>query len=476
MKSSPRRQPSFTTTAVVVTAISVAAHVLLVTLIQVSTPEGDAGEVTTARDAAAGPWVPPESCVTDVLLGASARALYCNTPLAAADCGERLASDVRIRLDLCERKDDPVAVALMDDRSMDRVKPAPLETLLAPEPVPPPEQEPPVIAKVEPVPQQQQPPPPPPPDRSAQIIETVKPEDEQAPDKARFISEYDTWVEKETVARGARDEEMVERPGPEELEAREKVTEDPAVEEPVPPDQVASEDTEREGPPSEGELAMRKPGPDERREAQEEMTAGDRRGVDAPGNLLGVQPRKGTGAEDRRRIEAVDPGRDGVGREGGKKKVPDLRPSEDMLARVVGGGSVDHLEGVEEGDETMLNSMGWKHAGFFNRLKRQVAQNWHPADIYARRDPRGNVYGHKNRRTVVQVSLQPDGRLADIIIVKKSGVDFLDEEAIRAFRAAQPFPNPPEALVDARTKLITFTFGFHFEVDAGNPWQIIKYR
>jgi TonB family protein len=476
VKSSPRRQPSYTTTVVVVTAISVAAHVLLVSLISVSTPSGDTDEATTAHDAAAAAWVPPESCVTDLLAGAAARALYCSSPLAADDCGQHLASDVRIGLDLCERKDEPVAVALMDDRWINRIEPAPLETLLAPEPVPPPPQPPPVIAKVEPVPQQQQPPPPPPPDQSAQIIETVKPENEQAPDRARFISEYDTRVEKETVARGAVDEEMVQRPGPKELESREKVTEEPAVKEPVLPDEVASEDTETEGPPSEGELAMRKPGPDERREAQESATAGDLRGVDAPGNQLGVQPRKGDGPENRRRIEAVDPGRDGVGRKGGKKKVPDLRPSEDLLARVVGGGSVDHLEGVEEGDETMLNSVGWKHAGFFNRLKRQVAQNWHPADIYARRDPQGNVYGHKNRRTVVRVSLQPDGRLADIIIVKKSGVDFLDEEAIRAFRAAQPFPNPPEALVDAKTKLITFTFGFHFEVDAGNPWQIIKYR
>lgn len=316
----------------------------------------------------------------------------------------------------------------------------------------------------------------PPPDRSAQIIETVRPEEEQDPDKARFISEYDTRVEKETVARGAVKEEMVERPGPKELESVAKITEEPAAKEPA-PDQVATEDTDRDDAPSEGELAMRRPGPDESREPREAATAGDRSGLDAPANELGVQPRKGDGPENRRTIESTQPpGQDGSGPKGGKKKVPDLRPSEDMLARVVGGGSVDHLEGVESGDETLLNSKGWKHAGFFNRLKRQVAQNWHPAEMYQRRDPKGNVYGHKDRRTVVQVSLQPDGRLADIIIVKKSGVDFLDEEAVRAFRAAQPFPNPPDALVDGKTRLITFTFGFHFEVAAGNPWQIKRYR
>ena len=39
------------------------------------------------------------------------------------------------------------------------------------------------------------------------------------------------------------------------------------------------------------------------------------------------------------------------------------------------------------------------------------------------------------------------------------GVTALDEEAVRAFRSAGPFPNPPEGLIQ-KDNLITFVFGF----------------
>ena len=54
--------------------------------------------------------------------------------------------------------------------------------------------------------------------------------------------------------------------------------------------------------------------------------------------------------------------------------------------------------------------------------------------------------------------------LKKILVVTPSGVEALDEEAIRAFKSAQPFPNPPTALVDGNG-LITFEFGFYFEIN-----------
>ena len=55
-----------------------------------------------------------------------------------------------------------------------------------------------------------------------------------------------------------------------------------------------------------------------------------------------------------------------------------------------------------------------------------------------------------------------------------SGVDFLDDEAANAMRNAGPFPNPPEGLVDPGSHLITFRFGFMFEV--GSAPRIRVYR
>jgi TonB family protein len=137
---------------------------------------------------------------------------------------------------------------------------------------------------------------------------------------------------------------------------------------------------------------------------------------------------------------------------------------------------VDDVQDAEEGDFTALNSRKWKYATFFNRMKRQVAQNWHPDVVYLRRDPTGNIYGTRDRLTILQVSLKPNGSVAKIYVAKQSGVDFLDDEAVRAFREAQPFPNPPAGLVDARSNLITFSFGFHFAIGDPGRWKVFRYQ
>jgi len=114
---------------------------------------------------------------------------------------------------------------------------------------------------------------------------------------------------------------------------------------------------------------------------------------------------------------------------------------------------------MREGEETQLNSRQWLYAAFFNRVKRAVSQHWDPAPTYQRRDPRGNVYGVKDRLTVLSITLKPDGTLVNARVLRTCGLDFLDQEAIRAFKAAQPFPNPPKGLVDPNGA-IRFRFSF----------------
>jgi outer membrane biosynthesis protein TonB len=59
-------------------------------------------------------------------------------------------------------------------------------------------------------------------------------------------------------------------------------------------------------------------------------------------------------------------------------------------------------------------------------------------------------------------------------VIRGSGVDFLDDEAIRAFTAAAPFPNPPSVLRGDDGN-ITFNFGFYFEIDGGHEaWKIFR--
>jgi TonB family protein len=152
-----------------------------------------------------------------------------------------------------------------------------------------------------------------------------------------------------------------------------------------------------------------------------------------------------------------------------------VRPGQDVIARAA-SGSYDGLRDIDEGEETLLNTKRFKYASFFNRVKRAVWENWHADRAYAIRDPDGKIYGVKDRQTVLKVTLRPDGSLAHVMVETPCGVDFLDDEAVSAFKKAQPFPNPPAGLVDAESKLITFRFGFLLEIQDKPSWRIVRYQ
>ena len=137
-------------------------------------------------------------------------------------------------------------------------------------------------------------------------------------------------------------------------------------------------------------------------------------------------------------------------------------------------GSIDHLADLDQGDATFLNTREYRHAWFFNRVKRSVQRRWRAVEMHRRYDPRGRVYGVRDRLTVVEVVLTREGVLDDITVEQDSGIAFLDEVALQAFRDAQPFPNPPQALRDGDGR-IRFKFGFHLEID-GRGFRTYRYR
>ncbi|RMH41795.1 MAG: energy transducer TonB [Deltaproteobacteria bacterium] len=290
-----------------------------------------------------------------------------------------------------------------------------------------------------------------------QVVDIPAPAVERRPDHYDYLAEYDSTVDRQTVRRGAFDE-------------RGRASSPPSREPAEAPRAPAAASSEAGG---DGALSMRRPGAPGRPApaASAAATAGfDRVAPDGIGAATRgeVQPRPPWGP-------AGDGGEGGAGaRPGPPGGGPNLTPTPELIERVA-GGTMDHLPGVEEGETTALNTRKFKYATFFNRVKRQVAQNWHPEEVYRRRDPTGNIYGVKDRITVLTVSLTRDGALDEVVVSKPSGVDFLDEEAIQAFRLAQPFPNPPTGLVDDGTGRITFRFGFAFEIERGSGWRIFRY-
>src|SRR5262249_40297401 len=137
-------------------------------------------------------------------------------------------------------------------------------------------------------------------------------------------------------------------------------------------------------------LSMRPPGtPAPNVAPQQETRRGDRSNDKQPVLSGGMVPRRGDGAIEQSRKDPGELTKGQGGGGGGTPQVPNLKPTKEQLERIVGGGNVDHLDDVENGDETALNAKRWVYASFFNRLKRQVAQNWDPQTVWRRVDPQG---------------------------------------------------------------------------------------
>ncbi len=66
----------------------------------------------------------------------------------------------------------------------------------------------------------------------------------------------------------------------------------------------------------------------------------------------------------------------------------------------------------------------------------------------------------------------PEASIAKYPLVRKY---VQNNEAVQAFRAAQPFPNPPPGLIDRNSQTITFRFGFFFEIGDGGGLKIFRY-
>jgi TonB family protein len=476
---STRRKGAMNTAVFVLAGVSVVAHAAVLAVVDVHTPKfSGVMPVMVPAGPCEGPECPRElvlSCEADVLFGAAARMATCSSPFAARTCAREVTN--RLELDLYQCHEDPEmagrsAVALEDIEVVPKPlmpEVQPMDDVVAAQLI---EKE--VAEKLEQAQKELQKP-----NATGQIVEIAKPEVEMTPDKARYLSEFDSKTEKQTVARGST-EKMVAKPAPKELPPT--AMENPP--DPTAPDKK-TEAAAREASKAPGQgpgdspstLSMRGPGSASESPAPPRTAPGDT-GGEKVATIDGIQPKAGQGGMWSRATGLEPPG--GAEKPGGgegQKQSPKLRPSDDLLERAVGGGSVDHIEDADEGEFTSLNSRKWKYATFFNRMKRQVAQNWHPDQVYLRRDPNGNIYGTRDRLTVLRVSLKPDGSVAKIYVSKQSGVDFLDDEAVRAFQEAQPFPNPPGGLVDPRSNQITFSFGFHFQIGGDRSrWKVFRYQ
>ncbi|MEO8551341.1 MAG: hypothetical protein ABI678_15265 [Kofleriaceae bacterium] len=460
--------------------IAVVLHATIaLTLGGISVTEvGGFGQHAKPALADAQPLPPIKSgCIGDAAFASAARGALCFAPWRADNEACLGDSQMSFWLDtsscFAQQEKNVAEFSMLDQKQVAAVKPIDPEALLEQVRNTPPPPKPQAV----PPPQPQHPPPPQPAQqaqqkpRPMQVVENVKPDQDQAPDNARFLAEYNTKVDKQSVARGTAKESIVAKSKPAELQAKQD-----------PKEASVQEHTDRppaphpsKAPDVPGSLAMRAPGPQTpSQEQQDEKVRGSTTGASGSLAFDGYVPRKGNGAIEQQQRERSELPRGQSGAGGGAPDTPNLKPTSDVLERALGGGNVDHMDDVDNGDETALSAKRWIYASFFNRMKRQVAQNWDPATVWRRSDPTGQVFGFKTRVTEVRVSLAANGALSKIVVTAPCGVPDLDEEALRAFHAAAPFVNTPKELAGS-DGLVTFAFSFYFEIGQSHTsWRVLK--
>lgn len=257
---------------------------------------------------------------------------------------------------------------------------------------------------------------------------------DRAPEDTEHLSDVDSDVERETQA-------------------------------PLGPDSATSKQTEPGPALEESERARG-------RKSGEQGQTDDGTGQDAGS---GQQP----GAGDDTLVEADDGASATAGADAGSQQgKPDpltmLGGSPSVLDQTFGRpGNADRLRDVDEGVENVLDSKRHVYGSFFNRVRDQVADNWRPEQVHRRADPNGSRYGDAQRTTVLMVRVdEHTGEILKIVVEQRSGAPHLDDEAVRAMRAAAPFPNIPPGLADANGH-VDFRFGFILDF-VGGP-RIFRY-
>jgi TonB family protein len=275
-----------------------------------------------------------------------------------------------------------------------------------------------------------QPPPEPPREAKGQIVDVAPSKDRTPPRSTPFLAEHDSTVDRETRSRHARPgyERTLPVPSAPERQTAPAPGQDGGAERAAPgvagrPAGPAGAPKVAMAPGSNGDLAVPRDAPDG--------------SAPAPGEGEGGQLRAGPSER--------------------------LQLAPGTLARIAGGPAPDHLDGVEEGEGTYLNTRAFKYASYFNRIKQAVAATWDPVSPLDARDPDHSLYGHKDRFTLLAVVLDDSGRLKNLQVEQTSGIEFLDRAALSAFEHAQPFMNPPRGIVDARGE-IRFSFGFFLDL------------
>lgn len=126
-------------------------------------------------------------------------------------------------------------------------------------------------------------------------------------------------------------------------------------------------------------------------------------------------------------------------------------PSEPAISGADISQNDDYLKDVVVGSETLLKTREFVYYSYYNRIKGKLRQHWEPRikDKIVKILRQGRKIASTNDKiTRLVITLDQSGELVRIQVKSASGYNDLDDAAIEAFRAAAPFPNPPDGIVN----------------------------
>ncbi len=136
------------------------------------------------------------------------------------------------------------------------------------------------------------------------------------------------------------------------------------------------------------------------------------------------------------------------------------------------GATDDKLEGIQEGDSTVLSTREFQYYSYYHRIKQTLRQYWKPnverrlAVIWNR----GGKLKDGEMTTQLLVLLDNNGEVAKISTVGSSGFTDIDDAAVEAFHRASPFPNPPRGIID-KDGLVRIRWDFILKAQASPSIQ-----
>jgi protein TonB len=115
------------------------------------------------------------------------------------------------------------------------------------------------------------------------------------------------------------------------------------------------------------------------------------------------------------------------------------------------------FDDVAIGERTLLNTREYVYYGFFLRVQEQFEDHWRDLvrkGLTQMQKSGKKLISRQSLETMVEVTLDEDGKLLDIAIKDSSGRYELDQAAVDAFREARQFPHPPKGLIEENGQVL----------------------